>query len=361
MVARENAQMLSRNYDVTIFSPRYPRLSEWRIQDENVSVHFLTPVLSYGNAAWLPQLIWRLRTYDAIHLHYPFLGAGIAVVCAALLFRKKLIITYHMDLIGSSLLFRFFFSLANWCAPVLLRCADQIFVTSYDYAQHSAIASLLRHVPDRIRELPNSVDESLFHPGERPKDLRIRYGVEEGIPIILFVGGLDSAHYFKGVSVLLHACSLLAKKRIPFHFVLVGDGDLRGRYERMASEMQVSAYVTFAGSLASRLELVRHYALCDVFVLPSLDRSEAFGVVLIEAAACGKPSIASDLPGVRSVIEEGVTGLLIRVGDAKDCAEKIDILLSDPARAKTMGENARMRVLERYSNTAVQKVLLASL
>jgi len=105
--------------------------------------------------------------------------------------------------------------------------------------------------------------------------------------------------------------------------------------------------IIFAGGV-SDAELAECYNLADAFVLPSTDRSEAFGLVLLEAAACGKPSIASDLPGVRTVVRNGLTGLLAKAADADDLAEKIKQLFSNGEEIKKMGETARQMVLEKY-------------
>ena len=91
------------------------------------------------------------------------------------------------------------------------------------------------------------------------------------------------------------------------------------------------------------------YAACDVFVLPSVSRLEAFGIVALEAMATAKPVVVADIPGVREVIDNGKEGLLADPVNPQDLAEKIRWLLADPAARRTMGERGREKVVSSFS------------
>ncbi len=161
---------------------------------------------------------------------------------------------------------------------------------------------------------------------------------------VLFVGGLDRAHAFKGVAVLLKAVS-----RVPAaQLFIVGDGDLRSTYEEQTRALGIADRVTFLGAV-SDADLPAVYRSANVLVLPSTVRSEAFGVVLLEAMASGVPVIASDLPGVRTVVVHEQTGLLSPLGDAAALAEHLTTMVRDPERVHQMGMAARRRVEERYT------------
>ena len=156
----------------------------------------------------------------------------------------------------------------------------------------------------------------------------------------LFVGALDRAHYFKGLSLLLRAFKFVdsgsrqrrvrndtnvaapAPDRDPVsgmtespRLVVVGTGELLNAYKKEAAHLGIADRVTFTGGVTDE-ELARWYAGARAEILPSTDRSEAFGIVLIEAMACGTPVIASDLPGVRTVVERVHGGVLVPVGIA---------------------------------------------
>ncbi len=337
----EAEELARRGHKVAVFVPRR-RGEKNKEQKENFHLFRLRPFFRYGNAAFLPQLWWRLRDFDVVHLHYPFFG-GAEVVYKKLKNKKtKFVITYHHDVVGRGLLGKFFHWHTKKLMPKILAAADKIIVSSLDYGKNSNIKEILEKNPEKSFEVPFGVDAEKFSPAEPRKDLADKFGLLAG-RTVLFVGGLDRAHYFKGLEVLIRAKAEVAKAKI----LVVGDGDLRPHYEKIVADLNLKDQIIFAGSLAPE-DLLDYYNLADVVVLPSLDQSEAFGIVLIEAASCGKPVIASNLPGVRSVIEYGVNGFTVTPGNAKELAVKINYFLDNPAEAKKFGEAGRQRVLEKY-------------
>ncbi len=343
----EAQELAKRGHDVSIFVP-YPRQMASRSSSvgEKFNLHQLTPVLKWGNAAFLPQLFWRLKNFDVVHLHYPFFGGAEVVNC---FFRHqhkatKLVITYHHDVVGKGRLGKFFRWHTKHCMPKIMETADKIVVSSFDYAKNSNLKEIFLKDQNKFFEMPFGVDTGRFFPSGKDPDLLAKNNLNMEDKIVLFVGGLDRAHYFKGVEILLKA-----KIQVPeAKFLLVGDGDLRPQYEKIADDFKIRDKVIFAGSVA-REELPKYYNLAEVVVLPSVDRSEAFGIVLTEAASCGKPVVASNLPGVRSVVDYGINGFLVEPGNAKQLADKINDLIHNHDLLLQFGENGRTKVLEKYS------------
>ena len=131
--------------------------------------------------------------------------------------------------------------------------------------------------------------------------------------------------------------------------ILVGDGDLRPVYAHKANSLGLAQRVFFAGRVPDAA-LPDIYRLADVTVLPSLTMGEAFGLVLVESLACGTPVIASNLPGVRTVVDAGIDGYLIEPGDPHDLAVKIRQLLElPPAERQAMGAAGRLKVEQKYT------------
>jgi glycosyltransferase involved in cell wall biosynthesis len=131
---------------------------------------------------------------------------------------------------------------------------------------------------------------------------------------LLSVGRLS---HYKGHSVLLQATA-----RVPgAHLVLIGDGEEAGNLRALVADLGIQDRITFVGDIEDA-DLHAAYAAADLFVLPSLDRSEAFGLVLLEAMRAGLPIVASDIAGsgVGHVVEDGVTGLLVPPGDIEALA-----------------------------------------
>lgn len=342
-LARDHAEMLARaGHDVTVLTPRK---RSGLAETPGVFVRGLRPLCTYGNAALLPQLFFALDDFDVVHLHYPFLGAAEFVLWWKALAprRTRLVVTYHMDLVGTGWLSRFFRAYSRRILPDLAEQADKITVTSNDYAQSSLLAKLPARVLKKIVVLPPSVPNGRFSPNAKEDFLPMRLERNPKERTVLFVGGLDRAHYFKGVPVLLRAF-LRLRSRSPEPkavLIIVGDGNLRPMYERLAASLGIRDRVIFLGKVLDE-ELPAAYRLADVVVLPSVDRSEAFGIVLLEAMASGRPIIASNLPGVRTLVAAGKNGLLVPPGDDDALAVAMFSLLTKRSLVQKMGQASRV-------------------
>ncbi len=334
-------------HNVHVFTARGAlRHPAGQIEDPpGVTVHRLMPLLRLGNAPCLPQLL-NLRGFDVVHLHSPFPFGEELLFLQSLLRRTRYVITYHQDLILPGWLGKVVKGHWDVLGQRILGHARRLMVTSRDYAQASRITDLVAKMGERVVEMPNGIDIVRFHPGVNGQFLRERYDLERTDRVILFVGALDQPHYFKGVEVLLRALDRIALASVKL--VVVGDGDLRPQYQVLARRLGVEARVRFCGRV-SDVELPAHYALGDVLVLPSTTMGEAFGIVLLEAMACGKPVIASNLPGVRSVVKEGEDGFLVTPGDEVDLAETLQGLLEQPDVCRAMGQQGRAKVEARYA------------
>jgi rhamnosyl/mannosyltransferase len=170
-----------------------------------------------------------------------------------------------------------------------------------------------------------------------------------GGPFVLFAGRHVA---YKGVDVLLRAL-----ERIPVHAVIAGDGPKRAEWEALAAALRLTDRVTFAGDVpASSLRTLMQS--CAALVLPSVTRAEAFGYVQLEAMACGRPVISTDVPsGVSWVNQHERTGLIVRAGDSDALAGAIVRILDDSALRNRMGDAARERVDREFSMTRLRERL----
>ncbi len=344
MVCYHNAAgLVQLGHHVTVFTAK--DAPDGYAYPEGMTVRHLPPLFRFGNAPFLPGLL-RMEEFDVVHLHYPFYFGAEMVYLKSLVGGLRYVVTYHQDVLFAGAL-RFPERIHHrLVGRRILSRAGKVLATSWDYARASRLSELLRARPDAVGVLPNGVDTQRFHPGVDGSALRARYGIGPEDRIVLFIGALDRAHYFKGVGVLLEAVSRTPGKSVKL--LVVGEGDLRPAYQKQAAALGLSERVLFCGRV-SDAELPAHYGLCDLLVLPSTTMGEAFGLVLLEAMACGKPVIASDLPGVRSVVSDGESGLLVSPGDAGDLAERLQMLLDAPRRRQEMGARGRARVEERYA------------
>ncbi len=345
-VCYHNAHGLARRgHQVQVITAATPLPPDFR-DPPGVQVRRLPALLRVGNAPLLRGML-PLPACDLVHLHYPFYAGAEAVLWAWLRQRVPYVLTYHQDVLLTGvrdLVVRLHHRLIG---ERILRGARRVLATSADYAHHSRLAPLLHpdsNYPQRVGVLPNGVDIQHFAP--RPHAACLRHGIPPAAPLLLFVGALDHAHYFKGVDVLLRALARLPDPRP--HLLIVGNGDLQPTYAQHAADLGVAARVSFCGRVPAA-DLPAYYSRADLLVLPSTTRGEAFGMVLIEALACGTPVIASDLPGVRSVIHHGSDGLLVSSGDPHALAQAISVLLSNPAQRQAMGARGRAKVQQQYA------------
>ncbi|HTC63518.1 MAG TPA: glycosyltransferase family 4 protein [Candidatus Saccharimonadales bacterium] len=163
---------------------------------------------------------------------------------------------------------------------------------------------------------------------------------------ILTVGRWNSAEKYKGADTLISALPRLLKTAPDASLVLVGDGDDRPRLEQLARDLKVSDHAHFLYGLTPE-ELFSCYANCEIFALPS--RGEGFGLVFLEAMAHAKPVIGGAHGGIPDIIEDGVTGRLVRHGDVEQLAQVLEALLSNPGEAKEMGVRGKDRVAQLFS------------
>ena len=327
-----------------MFTSEYP-LNGYRDPGE-FSVHRLPALLRVGNAPVNLSLVNALKGFDLLHLHYPFYSGAEMVFLRSILDKTPYVITYHQDVRLQGILGPVIKLHNKTIGRLVLGSCSRLFVTSWDYAMNSGIRDLAVSKGDKAAEVPNGVDVERFHPDVSGNSTREKHGIVKDGQVILFVGALDRAHYFKGVNLLLESMVRLDHPNVKL--VVVGDGNMREEYLRHAEGLGLNGRAIFAGRVSAE-ELPRYYAMSNILVLPSTTEGEAFGLVLVEAMASGRPVIASNLPGLRSVVDEGVNGLLAKPGDVEDLTEKLDSLLSHPELMLKMGTEGRKKAEARYA------------
>lgn len=344
-------------YEIVVFTPDYG-LSAWEKTSQK-NVYWISPIFKYGNAAFVPQLFWLLRKFDYIFLQYPFFGGAEVIFLLKKFFNKKvkLILRYEMDVVGSGWLQKFFSFYARFFLPKIIASADKVLVSSFDYARNSAIKDYYQKFPNKFVETGLGVDVKRFQPRDKDNNLLKSLNISPDDFVLLMVGGLDRAHYFKGVENMLRALAekeLLAIKEKLKLLIIGQDGDLKEYYQNLILKLNLTNQVKLLSSVSDQ-DLPLYYNLSDLFVFPSIDRSEAFGLVLLEAQASGVPCVVSDLPGVRRTIIPEKTGLLVSPNNVSDLAQKIKYLFQNPLKRKEFGVSGRQNVLSKYTWEIVAK------
>lgn len=353
-------ELAKRGHDVTVFTSRFPDVSY--AYPDLIKVKRLKPLFQIGNALLMPQLL-QLKNFDIVHLHCPFIFGAEIILLNSKLRKNTLVVTYEQDLLFSGWCKHFIEIHNRLVEEKVLLAARKILLPTLDYISHSSMRRVFEERKEDVVELPHGVDINKFNPDVSSHELRQKYRIEDDEKIILFVGALDKAHRFKGVDILLKAFSkLLCDGKVVL--LIVGEGSLKQSYQKIAGELGILDKITFAGSISDE-ELPRHYSLCDFLILPSVSRAEIFGLVLVEAMATGKSVIASNLPGVRTVVDEGKNGLLVEPGNIDDLTSKMQYLVANESIRERFGKEARKKVEDKYSwdkiGEKLEKVYLEAL
>ena len=241
----------------------------------------------------------------------------------------------------------------GWPRGAALRRANLVIGPSADTVQR--LISEQHLLPGKVQRLPWGLDPGFEARVAAPAPLSTPPGFPRAGRIILTVGRWDSAERYKGADTLIAALSRVLKTAPDTSLVLVGDGDDRPRLEHLAANLGVAEHAHFLHGLTPE-QLFACYASCDVFARPS--RGEGFGLVFLEAMACGKPVIGGAHGGIPEIVEDGVTGLLVPHGNAERLAQALESLLDNPSRAREMGARGRERVQKEYTFEEFQSGLM---
>jgi len=269
------------------------------------------------------------QTADVIDLHHPFFLGDLAIF----IFKPKvkLVVHYHSDIIRQKI-FEF---LLRPITYYTLKRAEKIIVSNPNILQNSPY---LKNVQQKCEIIPYGVDLNNFKKGlgGEIKKIMEKYG-----KFILFVGRFS---YYKGIEYLIDAM-----KNVESKLVIIGDGSTKKSLELKIKSLKIKNKIYFL-SFQEEKDLINYYQACEVFVLPSIFKSEAFGIVLIEAMACGKPVISTELgTGTSFVNKDGTTGFVVPPRDSKSLSNAIRKIITDNKIAKELGENAFNRVKEEFS------------
>ena len=208
--------------------------------------------------------------------------------------------------------------------------------------------------PDKIAIIYPGVDIHCFRPGLPFDDLRQALGWRKGQKLVLSVGRLSRR---KGFDIVIRCLPQLLQQGLDIQYVLIGIGEDHDYLKELATELDISERVHLLGHVSPD-DLPRWYNACDVFAMPNRDingDTEGFGMVYLEAAACGKPAIAGTAGGTGSAVIDDTTGLRVDGERVKDVAAAFEGLLTDREYVSRLGEQGYRRAIEEFSWEAVAR------
>jgi N-acetyl-alpha-D-glucosaminyl L-malate synthase BshA len=344
-------KLADRGHEIHVFTTSFCRKS-FAERQKNIFINrYSTSFKILNRNISLSMLLESSRikcNLDLIHIH---VGHSPMDVLAPLLYLKKnntpMVVTSHAD-IGSyggalrKLIYSFYY---NLLIDRILSHAGIITSPSRAYA----CESILRKYKEKVVVIPNGINLNDFNLRYSKDECRRILNLHTMRKIILFVGGLEPR---KAPDILIKAMAKVVKSAPDSELVIVGTGSMEKVLKNLVRSLGISEHVRFTGFVKNN-EKVLYYRSADVFVLPSL--YEIFGIVNLEAMACGVPIVASKVGGISEVIKSGVNGLLVPPRDVDALADAIMYLLENEVIRKRMGENAKV-IVKAYSWEKIAKM-----
>ena len=291
-----------------------------------------------------PAMIFWLRKhrkeYDIIHIHHPDPMACLALFLSG--YKGRVILHWHSDIITQKFFLAFYKPLQSW----MIRRAECIIGTTPVYLKNSPC---LKKVQDKTVVVPIGIEPVVTDPAEVEK-IRAAY---PGKKIVFSLGRLVP---YKGFGYLATAAKHLGPE---YQILIGGTGPLQENLQAEIDAMDVQENVRLVGYIEDRM-LPAYFGACDVFALSSIMKTEAFGIVQLESMSCGKPVIATEIPGsgVAWVNESGVSGLNVPVRNPEALATAIKTVCDDPEKYRSFCKGARERFRKLFTlNEMIDKTI----
>lgn len=291
--------------------------------------------------SFISDLRKMAKDVDIIQFHMPFPIGDLAGLLSG--FNGKIVLWWHSDVVRQKKMM----ILYKPVMEMFLKRADAIIVATQGHIDGS---QYLKPYVNKCVIIPYGVDPAIEKKADEWfEKTKNRTEEKKDIPVtFLFVGRLV---YYKGCKILLKAFRKVKNARL----IMIGSGVMERELKELTVSYGVKDRVVFTGNVSDE-ELEIYFAECDVFVLPSIVRSEAFGLVQIEAMAYGKPVINTNLPsGVPYVSIHKETGLTVEPENAGELAKAMQWMVDHPKERIEMGNRARLRVKEKYQMSEMIK------
>ncbi len=345
------AENLARmGHEVQVVAAHQP-LSPGKYFQDGVVVKRLKSAGMFYGVPIIPELLQYLVSIDTDLIHVNFPNPFNAAIGALASIIKKIpaVLTWHNDLPSVTKLAGSIVRIHDdLAAPIYLKYYDSIITTSNIYHKKS---KMLRKFQNKTKTIFNGVDCKRFNPDVYSEDIKIDLEMKDS-KIILFVAALTKWHRYKGLDILIEAFRLI--RDMDIKLLVVGGGGLKSEYEAYTRSVNLTDKVVFVGEVSDDL-LPKYYSIADMLVLPSKDRSEGFGLTILEANASGKPVIGSNIGGIPGILTDNDNGILVPPNNPTLLADAICRLSNDDKLRERMGERGRqIAIMHDWSRVAAE-------
>lgn len=332
--------LLNKGIEVLLFSLSKPTKFSYNVEIQTLGLEEKVVKDSEGSPKKLkyifslPKIIKLTKNVDIVHCHYASSYGLLGKISKAFSKNFKLFISVW----GSDV---FSFPKKSFLHNILIRwvfsSADCITSTSFTMAKETQ-----KYTPKKIEVIPFGVDTKIFRPSEKDRKIMEKYGIKENDLVVGTVRNLEPKY---GIEYLIKAFKILITKNVEAKLVIVGEGSSKTKLLNLVKNLNLEDKVVFTGFIDNQ-DLWKIYNIFDVFVMPSVEESESFGVSLVEAMACSKACIATKVGGLPEVLEN--YGILVEKQNENQLAEAIEKLLLNPQLRLELGQKAREKALREY-------------
>jgi len=337
-------ELIKRGHKVTVICANEQNTKKIEIIN-GINVKRLSYIGKIANTNITLRLPFELlkEDFDIIHTHLPTPWSADWSAIFGKLKNKPIVLTYYNDIVarGFTRYISKFYNLTS--LKMLLRLSNKIIIIQPSYLNRSPY---LKKYKNKIEAIPVGVNTEIFKPLD----------IEEDETTMFFLSVLDKFHEYKGLEYLLKALKIVKSEIKNVKLIVGGEGDLKPFYQEIVNSLGLKDNVMFVGFIPDN-KLVEYYNRCSVFILPSYSSDqEGFGIVLLEALACGKPVITTEIVGVSNDVKKFNAGKIVKARDVKSLANAMLELLQDRHLRRKMGRNGR-KIAEKYSWKSIAKVI----
>jgi glycosyltransferase involved in cell wall biosynthesis len=336
-------ELIKRGHSVKVVCADEPKSDLTEI--DGINVRRLNYIGKISNTNITLGLFFALlkENFDIIHTHFPSPWSADISMIISFLKRKPLILTYHNDAVTAGKMGVLTEVYNRVFLKLLLKGSAKILVTQPEYINRS---KYLYKYKNKIEVIPNGIDTKIY----------FQKNINKIPNQIFFLSILDRHHTYKGLDCLIKAIKIVRTKIPDIRLIVGGSGDMVKNYKFLAKKLELEKNIEFRGFIESN-KLVDLYNQSELFVLPSTGIQEGFGIVLLEALACGTPVIATNIVGIAKEIKDNKCGIIIPCNDAKKLAQAIIRIIKNINLQKKMIIKGKLLIQDKYDWNKIVKMV----
>ncbi len=336
-------ELVNRGHSVKVVCADEPKSNLTEI--DGINVQRLNYIGKIRNTNITLGLFFALlkENFDIIHTHFPTPWSADISMIISFLKRKPLILTYHNDAVTAGKLKVLVKIYNRVFLKLLLKGSTKILITQPEYINRS---KYLYKYKNKIEIIPNGIDTKIY----------FQKNINKIPNQIFFLSILDRHHTYKGLDCLIKAIKIVRTKIPDIRLIVGGSGELVEEYKTLTKGLGLEKNVEFRGFIESN-KLVDLYNQSELFVLPSTGIQEGFGIVLLEALACGTPVIATNIVGIAKEIKDNKCGIIIPCNDAKKLAQAIIRIIKNINLQKKMIIKGKLLIQDKYDWNKIVKMM----